>query len=262
MEDKELVIDPETGEVIEPTDSQDIPTVASVEEDQKKALKETVEQQTEAKKIETELAKGYRVVNISPYGELHIHKPTIDDDYEADLAYSVEVSRLMDLYPNLPTMEEMEQRLERRGVWTEEHTKELEELRQDIVELSTEIFLAKAEYKTSKKASVKTKITKLTKEYEENRDQFLKMETRKSKFMSQTLEGRADERRLVVKMSRCIKRPDGSRVWETSEELKKEKDSDPVGRLVFEFMTFTQGVDPRVLEQVPDLLAQIGDVNV
>jgi len=270
MKKEEIKVDPATGIVVEEvsvkvetqSQSQDIPTVSTIDQDQRDAKKEEIAEETESKRAEIELSKGYRIIDIPIYGELYIHKPTIDDDYEADLAYAKEVSILMEKEPNIPTTEEMEAKLEKRGAWTKVDEESLDDLRQEVVTTSTELVVAKAEYKSNNKVSIKNRINKLTETYKELRTKFLKKQATRSRFMSLTLEGRADEKRLIVKMSHCIKYPNGKRVWETPEDLKKEKDSEPVGRLVFEFITFTQGIDPRVLEQIPDLLNEIGDIKV
>jgi len=266
---QDVKVDPVTGLIEEVSvtletkpQTQDIPTVSNVDKEQREYKKEEISEEVDAKRAEIELTKGYRVVDVPPYGELHIHKPTIDDDYAADLAYAKEVSRLMDNDPDIPTTEEMELKLEKRGAWTKVDEETLSDLRGEVVEIQTKIVLAKMEYKSSSKLDVKTKISELTKEYEKIRLVFLKKQATRSRFMSLTLEGRADEKRLIVKMSHCVKYPNGKRVWKTPEDLKKEKDSEPVGRLVFEFITFTQGVDPRVLEQIPDLLNEIGEIAI
>ena len=267
MGDK-LNIDPESGLIIEEVitvksgkDSKIIPTVSSIDREQRTDTKETLKEETDALNIERELKRGYREIDIPPYGKLHINKPSIDDDYEADLAYAKEVSRLMDS-EDLPTREEMEVKLEKRGTWTAKDTADLDELRKEMVETTTEIIMVKSEYKSTKSVSVKSKLTELNDRYNKARTEFFKKEAIRSRFMSLTLEGRADEQRLVVKMSRCITRPDGKRVWETPDLLKKEKDSEPVGRLVFEFVTFSQGVDPRVLSQIPDFLDEVGNIAI
>ena len=258
----EQVVISEDGVVVEEpkTAEKEIPTVKSMDKEQRQNTKEEVKEETESKKIELELERGYRIVNIEGYGELWIHKPTIEDDYVADLAYSQEFNKLMD-ESNLPTSEEMENKLEQRGKWTQLDKDELDDLRKEMISLSSDIILKKAEYKSNKSKRIKNEINKLQKEYESSRTKFFKKQAVHQKYMSMTIEGRADEKRLVFKMSRCVKRPDGQRVWETPEKLMEEKDSVPVGTLVYEFITFMQGVDPRVLQEVPDILKSIGDAD-
>ena len=62
-------------------------------------------------------------------------------------------------------------------IWTEVDTADLEDMRQDLVNTSTELLIAKADYKSKKSVKVKNKITKLTKEYDKIRKAFLKKET-------------------------------------------------------------------------------------
>lgn len=261
----DIIIDNDTGIVVEDVvetanhDSKSLPTVDSVDSEQRKAKKEEILEEVAAKKTELELKLGYRAVEVPPYGLLHLHKPSINDDYVADIVYAKEVAKLME-DADLPTIEEMEIKLAKRGTWTKEDKNSLEELREDLVTTATELEIARSEYKSKNTVKFKKKIDKLTKDYEETKKLFLKKEAIKSRFMSLTIEGRSDEQRLIVKMSRCVKYPDGKYVWKTPDDLKKEKDSEPVGRLVFEFITFAQGVDPRVLETVPDILKEVGDI--
>ena len=259
---EKVKVDSKTGIVIESkTPTKEIPTVSSIDTAQRDLTKEDITQETDSKKLEVELKKGYRAVDIQPFGVLHIHKPSVEDDYEADLAYAKEVSKLMDT-DELPTLEEMEAKLVKRGTWTEDHKEKLEDIKKDMVDTGAELSVSKIEYKSTKNTKSKNAINRLAKKYSDLKDQFFKLEAIKNRFMSLTIEGRADEQRLISKMSRCIKYPDGNLVWDSPSKLKSERDSEPVGSLVFEFITFTQGIDPQVLDKLPDVLRDVGDLEI
>jgi len=264
----DIKIDPATGIVIEKKvilksldNTTDIPTVSSVDTEQRKLTKEQIEEDTEAKKIEMEMEKGYRVITVAPYGEIQLHKPTVKDDYEAELVYAKEIGSLMDSQ-GLVTLEEMEAKLDKRGTWTKEDKNRLDTIKNEMVSVNTDLFLARSEYKVKKTPDLKRRIKELDKKYAELRTEFFKKESLRSRFMSLTIEGRADERRLVAKMSKCVTYLDGKRIWENPEDLEKERDSESVGRIVFEFITYIQGVDPRILQQVPEILKGLGDKEI
>ena len=165
------------------------------------------------------------------------------------------------LNSKLPTVEEMEKIMRDRGKWTDKDDNEIEMYKEDLAENQAELILVKTEYKKTKSPKLKTKLTKLETESKRIKDEFTRKEGFRSKFKTNTIEGRADEKRLITKMSRCILKPDGSRVWETPGHLAKEKDSAAVGQLVYLFITFMQGIDPRLLEQVPEILSSLGDIE-
>lgn len=268
MGDNDLKIDENTGIVLEETtietpveEEKEIPTVASVDESQREEKKKEIKEEVLSKQIELELKRGYREVEIEPYGKLHIYSPTIEDDYEGDNAYAEEISVLL-IEEKLPTTEEMAEKLEKRGLWTPEHDDRLKDLQEENSQLAAEIIVLRADYKESKSVKLKNKINKLEDEHRKAKEEFLKLNAIKSKYFSFTVEGRAEEKRLVLKMSRSIRKPDGTKLWESAEKLQKEKNREPVSRLVYEYITFTQGIDPRVLERIPDLLDKVGDVSI
>lgn len=222
-------------------------------------LKSSVNELTDVKKAEVEIVREYREVEVKPYGKLHIHRPSIEDDYNADLVYTDEMNRLLMSNPNIPTYEEQEQRLEKRGIWTTFHKEQMNDLREELAEISSEIFLVKEEYKSKKTSKLKSKIKDLQDKYEALKKEFLKMEGIRSKYFSATVEGRAEEKRFLVRMSHGVRYPSGDKVWKSPEELAKERDSEPVRRIVYEFIAFLQGVDSQVLAELPDILNEVGE---
>lgn len=222
-------------------------------------LQNSVSELTDVKRAEMELIKDYREIEIDPYGKIRIYRPTIEDDYQADLVFTDEMNRLLRSNPNIPTQEEQEQMLESRGIWTKAHKDEVERIKEELSELSTELFLAKEEYKKNKTSKNKKKITDLNNEYDSLRKQFMKMQSVSSKYFGATVEGRAEEKRFLVRMSSAVKNVDGERIWSSTEDLAKERDSEPVRRIVYEFIAFLQGVDTQVLAELPDLFDEVGE---
>ena len=245
----DLIIDNATGEVLD--------TVKDLDKQQREDLADEVSSELEADKAEVEMRLGYREIEIEPYGKLHIHKPTVDDDYYARLAYSDTFTDLM-MNSKLKTIEEMEKMQKARGDEVID-SDTIKEIQKDFSETAAELMIARDEYKKTHKPTSKRKVKQLEQELADLRKDLFKKEAIRNKYVNLTIEGMADQRQLVEKMYRCVLKPDGKRVWETPEDLMKEKDSEPVANIVYEFISFTRGIDPRVLRNIPDLLEQIGD---
>ena len=252
-EDKDVRIDESTGEVLE--------TVAELDTSQREDAANDVTETADISNAELELKQGYREVTIEPYGLIRIYKPTIEDDNASVLAYSQEFSKLM-MESNLPTIEEMESKLKERKNAAVISAEDINDVRKDFQEAVAELAIAKSEYKVKKTPALKNRIVKLEKEQQEYKKELLRKEAIRNKYVTLTIEGQADERKLMEKLYRCTKYPDGKRVWETLEDLKKEQSSESVMNIVYEFIVFSQGIDPRVLEQIPDLLDEVGDADL
>ena len=254
---EELKIDNETGEVIE---DGEIKSVGDLDKTQRQDNKSEVEDQAFSKQIELELKRGYREKVVEPYGTIRINRPTIEDDYHADLIYAETYTKLMD-QGSLKNMDELEVQLKNRGLYDKIDPAKTDELRKEFQEVTAELFIARQEHKRKASSNLKAKIQKLANEQSTLRKEILHRESTRSKYSGLTIEGRSDEQRLMYRLHRCISYPDGKRVWETLDDLKKEKDAEHVAVIVFEFISFTQGLDPRVLREIPDFLEEVGDVT-
>lgn len=219
----------------------------------KNVVKETVQEQVNVKEAEVKLATQEKKVVIHPYGELVIKKPTIEDDYFADLVYAEEVNNLI-MNSNLPSQDQMHKLLKSKGKWTQEDEDRVNELQSELSTLGAEIAILKAEKGKSSTKKNTLKIVEAEKKFNEGRAEYLRLKSAYNKFMSQTIEGRAEEKKLVAKMSRCVFNASGERMWANPQDLSREKDSEAIGRLVYEFIIFMQGIDPEILSGVPDLL--------
>lgn len=229
------IVDKETGEVLNY---------------KREELKEQAEEMVDVSTAEDIIEKGYKDVEYKPIGMVRILKPTIEDEQIADIAYAEELTRLM-IETKLPTVEEMEKQLKKRGgdnEWDEEH---LEEMRDDLTAAHADILLYKEVYKTDTSKTILNKLTEAKKKYAKMKKEFIRLNSIRQKYLSATIEGRADQKRLIAKMSRCIYNLQGKRIWETISQLEKEPETPALGALVYDFIAYINGLDPRVLSSVP-----------
>jgi hypothetical protein len=168
---------------------------------------EKVVQNLVASKIEMELQRGYREVEIPDIGLVHIHRPTVEINYSADLVYAEELTRLM-TDSKLKTIDEMQDTvMSRLGV----NRKKLEDMATELANYASEILVAKTEFaKNPRKTTLRRKIETLEKEHAELKKKFMEDQNKYHKFMAMTIEGKADELRLIYKMAACITDPPGS----------------------------------------------------
>lgn len=262
MSDTTQVVD-ENGVVLETLELKEgIPVGKAIEEEQRESLTKDLADKVNARQIEVELNRGYRVLKSPVYGELHVYLPTIEIDYQADLVYSEEVLNLM-RNSSLPTSEVLFEELKEKGDWTDDHIQKHEKLRESMFDTATELALAKADLIGNPQSKrVQKRVATLEKQVSAQRKEFFALESTKQKFFSLTVEGKAQEKQLIYKLVHCVKRKDGSQLWESTEELEKKGHSNRVRDIVIEFTTFSNGIDPRVLDSVPGLNTDVGDKDL
>lgn len=233
--------------------SEEIQTADDLAKKQQEKLMTEVADQVNARQIEVELGRGYRIYDSPNYGKLRIYLPSIDTEYQADVVYSEEVLNLM-RNTSLPTTEQLFEDLHKDGTWGDDQIQKHEKLREETFDLTSEYALARADLiKNPTSRKLKNKVNKLMLEVEDVRNKYLAMEGVRQKYLSLTVEGKAREKQLIYKLVECVKY-DGTDepVWASMKELE-EGHSNRVRDIVIEFTTFSNGVSPQVLDLVPNL---------
>ena len=189
------------------------------------------------KQAEAELRNKTRVTVMDQFRgekkvELHIHQPTSGDDSKATDAYTRVFNRhLRD--PDLMMRDELLRILESRGIWGKKQEEEVDDLREDM--RVVELKVAKMRQSGKFKQEVLNQYREI---WTAKREELSTMFGKKSGYLSNSVEGRAEEEEIKAKLSLCVKFPDGKYVWSSIDELNKESDRIVVTRLVNECMLF------------------------
>jgi len=202
------------------------------------------------KKAEKEIKSQYRLVTLDEFRDdkevdIHIFQTTSGVDSKATDAYAKAFNRLID-DPDLKTRKQMEATLKNKGIWGEEQEKEVEGLRDDM--RATELDVAGLH---KKKTYNKATMNRLRTTWMEKRARITELITEKTSFLANTIEGRSEEEEVKVKLSLCVKYPDGTLVWNSVEELNNEINKFAVIRLVNEAMLFWSGLTQEIIDYLP-----------
>ena len=200
-------------------------------------------------KLQKDIQRGYRDFETSK-GTLVIKFPGVIDDEEIELLCSKLYNRLLQDGEML-TESEIVERLEKRGVWSEEKEKEMEKVLDYYKDTSLKVNQEKL-----KDDPKMDKILALKKESDDLEEQYDKLSSQKSKHIQNSIETRVEELRLRSKLLRCVytakENGDGQLTfdkpyWNNLDELKIESKS-----FVYEIFRkanhYWNGVDPSFLE--------------
>lgn len=202
------------------------------------------------KKAESEMRSKYRTIVLDHFRgeekvELHIHQLTSGDDSVATDAYTRVFNRLL-RDPDFMMREQLSEVLEEKGVWGKKQEDKVEDVREDMHVIELKI----AKMRQVGKVSPKT-IKQYRDIWFEKRNQLSKLLSKKSSFLSNSVEGRAEEEEIKAKLFLCVKLPNGNRIWDSIDELNNESDRVLVTRLVGECMLFWAGLTQEIIDELP-----------
>ena len=178
--------------------------------------------EVELKKAEKEIKQKYRSLTLDKFRnkknvEIYIYNTNPKIESEATDAYVKTFNRLIQ-DPDILTKDQLEKILIERGIWG----KDKEEQVADYYEEIKLIELAVADMRKKKKVNKTTLDTYRDKWYE-YRDKIAKIYEEHNQYLNNTVEGRANESEIKVRLSHCVKYTDEERVWNSVEELEDRK---------------------------------------
>lgn len=215
-------------------------------EQKEKDLKESELRELKEEKVSemlfNEIKTGKRIIEVEGYGEFELRFPTADDNRKADWYYSKVWNQAFS--DGLPTLDELLESLEKRGVWGEKQEEEVTQLNNDITQLET--ILAKRDKKDRSKATIK-----IAKELVNKRNKLYLLQLKKQQYLSHCVESKAEEARKAYLISRCVFK-DGKLFWNSLDEYENDKRFDLLTKIQIEFLTFQAGISSDFLEKLPE----------
>jgi hypothetical protein len=179
----------------------------------------------------TEVQTGKRVFDSEKYGLLQIRYPKVEENRLADWEYSkVFQQAVMD---DIPTNREMEELIKKKKLWTKKDDEKIDKLREDI---------EKQLVMLSKMATEKNMFP-IEQKINELRDEVFGLQQEKQKYYNNTAEAKADEAKMSFLIHKCTEHADsGKPVWATYADFKNEEDQTTVNIIVYQFLTFINGL--------------------
>jgi hypothetical protein len=179
----------------------------------------------------TEIKTGRRVFNTNKYGLVQIRFPKVEESRLADWEYSKVLQQAM--LDGIPTNKEMDRLIKDRNLWTKEDDKEIEKIKGDI---DKQLLIL------SKMDSAK-RIGDSEEKIEEFRTLLFKKQQEKQVFYNNTAESKAEESKMSFLIFKCSEDADtGKQVWKTYDDFKNEEDQGTVNTIVYQFLTFINGL--------------------
>jgi len=169
--------------------------------------------------------------------------PTAEDIRGADWQYSKTYTN--SLVEGITTSAEMMDILMRRGIIGPEFEQRARELALFLNEKITALE-EETDLDTKRDLSIEVAIA---------REELFQWNQRLNGPMSNTCEQIADDSRLEYLTSRIVQNKEGTRVWDTFDAYKNEKEQNLATRARFETMLFLQGFDSDFIEQTPEARA-------
>lgn len=177
--------------------------------------------------------------------EIRIYQPTSGVDSIAQDAYTKVYNRLLK-DPDLMTRRQVEKLINEKGIWGDSQQKQIENLTNDMrdIELNVAQMRKKGNFN-------KATMNRFRNEWKNKRTQVNDLIREKTNILSNSVEGRAEEEEIRVKLSLCVKYPDESLVWSSLEELNNETDRFALAKIVNEAMLFWSGLTQEIIDELP-----------
>lgn len=179
----------------------------------------------------TEVQTGRRVFDSEKYGLLQIRYPKVEENRLADWEYSKVFNQAcMD---DIPTNREMDELIKKKKLWTSKDDERISKIQEDIEKQL--VLLSKME-SAKAIAPIESKINAL-------RDEMFGLQQEKQRYFNNTAEAKADEAKMSFLIHKCTEFADTSKpVWVTYADFKNEEDQTTVNLIVYQFLTFINGL--------------------
>ncbi len=228
------------------------------------------------KQAEAELKSGYRVLKLKKFKEkedveIHIFNPSVKEE----AIYTDFYSNKFNEYFNKGFLlrEEMLQKLSERGVWSQKDEDELDNLQEErkevefsVAKLKSNVDIAKENKNLKLAEQLKSKNITLFNKLKDDwytiekkiRDKISKRES----LLTNTIESKAEEEQLRMKLSLCVKFTDESRVWESYDSFLEEKDLNNVRIILNSAISYWMGLSQEIIHDLPNKIFQlVGEVK-
>lgn len=184
---------------------------------------------------------GKRIVEVEGLGNIVLRFPNIDEEQKAEIVYSKEFTKLLD--SDLKTEAEMEEIIEKRGIWTDAQKKEVERINKEIAKCQERLVKTEDE---KKQQAEREKIIELISES-------ANLLGKREALLDNTIE-RIAERAKTYYLIYLIATYEetGERVWKTYDEFVKfgEDHRDKMLQILVEWKALTSGIPSVFLEQL------------
>lgn len=202
----------------------------------KEAKKEYAEQ--ESRELMTEIKTGRRVFDTDKYGLVQIRFPRVEENRLADWEYSKVLMQA--IKDGIPTNKQMGKVIEDLGLWGKEEEEKIETLSEEIEKQVT--ILSKMSEGSKNADKVQDKIAEL-------RQQIFELQQERQRLYNNTAESKADESKMSFLIYKCSEFAEtGKSVWKTYDDFKAEDDQTAVNTIVYQFLTFINGLPSDFLQ--------------
>jgi len=201
------------------------------------------------KQSELEIKNRYRIVDVESYkGEpltVHIHHPTHGEEILASDAYSKTYSKYLK-DKDLMSKKEMDKILKEKEIWGDAEEAIVENTRERMRDV--ELTVAKMRKKDNFNRAT---MNRYRKEWIELREKLHTLLTEHQTILSNTVEGKAEDEERQVKLFLCVRKPDGTRLWETEKDLEAEQERTPLTQIMREAVLFWMGLTSEIIDELP-----------
>jgi len=202
------------------------------------------------KEAESIVKQGYKPIRVKEFRgkdetELYIHNLNAGVEGLATDAYGRVFNRLIK-EPDYMTKNQLEDVLKSKNIWGEKEEKLIEQYKEEMREIEFQVAKMRQKGKYNKDSMIR-----LRESWTKHRGLVNELLSKKSSLLSNSVESRAEEEEVKVKLSHCVKYPDGTRVWNSIEELNQETDRLNLVKLLSEAIYFWSGLTQEIINDLP-----------
>lgn len=202
-----------------------------------------------------ELKAGFRTAELLRNGELQkftIAHPSVGQEMELSSIYTKKYNELFK-QEGYMTRKELRKALVKRGTIDVEDDKRIEEINKSMKKVIEEINLLIVESEITPVSRVK----KLKDKYFELRTELFELTHSQTEHFINCIENISEQLQTFHKMVMCVKKVDGTPVWESLEKLYEETDRIFVSNIITEASLYWSGLSREVLDDLPGVLESI-----
>lgn len=206
-----------------------------------------------AKKAESQINLEFFEREYETIGIVRVHHPSLEVSNQIDLYYTEQFNKLL-TETELPTVNELDERLQERGSWTNEHDSKLAKLQEAIRNTYFDIAQANLKKQKAKGKANKSKFDALIEQYNDKvikfNAEYIKLVTLKTQLFQGTVEKVAEKNCIFKKIILCVTDIENKPIWNSIEELMTGTKTRYMEQLFTDAERFWSGLENPLSEQL------------
>lgn len=190
---------------------------------------------------------------------IKIRQPNIQEEAYLGRLFAEEFNKIVqDENSTLKTKDQLKAIYEKKGIWTSDNDKEIENMTEDLRNLGLEAGNIRI-YGDEKIPANQHRLNKIRQEFKELQNKIADRNSTRYALFNQSIEGIVDDMVVRQKVVMLTSFSDGGPIWNNVVELEQDTERNGIIQILSSAISFWSGLAQDIIQRLPGKLSQGGN---